>query len=61
MESGSLFEESYKFTEEVRITYAFPRGVAFPAGETKLRPIDGLTDLIKLLKDKYEMKFVSEA
>ena len=59
MEGASLFEESYKFAEEIKITYTFPRGVAFPSGETKLRPIDGLADLKKLLSDKYEMKFVS--
>jgi len=59
MESPSLIESSYKFTEEVRIAYTFPRGVAFPSGETKLRPIDSLDDLKKTLSEKYGMKFVS--
>lgn len=49
MEGTNLLEASYQFTDEVKIPYAFPRGVAFPSGETKLKPIDGISDLKKFL------------
>lgn len=55
---ADVLAESYRFTDQVKIAYSFPRGIALPSGELFMKPFESVADLKKYLHDKHELQLV---